>query len=306
MSQPVRGKPAKRANPKAAAELPAAVGHGSSVAGRSDTVNAATPPRKSREKATGRRSSAAERAQIVPTGERKVIGYVTVAAGARDDAAGAAAIRAACQRSGWHLIEVVRDRDQRLSSLKRPGLSYALGKITAGDAHALVVNDVDRLSRSMVDLGTLMQWFRDSQAALIALDINLDTSTPEGDRLAALLGRLSREERDRIAHRTRVGLADLRARGGSLGRPTVNDRPELRERIVAMRASNMTLQAIADQLNAEGIATLRGGARWRPSSVHAALGYRRPQQTRSGAVDKATTASNPALSDTEGENDDAE
>jgi hypothetical protein len=38
----------------------------------------------------------------------------------------------------------------------------------------------------------------------------------------------------------------------------------------------MTLQAIADQLNAEGVPTLRGGAMWRPSSVQAALGYRRP------------------------------
>jgi Recombinase len=43
-----------------------------------------------------------------------------------------------------------------------------------------------------------------------------------------------------------------------------------------MRGANMTLQAIADQLNNEGVPTLRGGAMWRPSSVQAALGYRRP------------------------------
>jgi hypothetical protein len=38
----------------------------------------------------------------------------------------------------------------------------------------------------------------------------------------------------------------------------------------------MTLQAIADRLNAEQIPTLRGGTKWRPSSVHVAAGYRRP------------------------------
>jgi hypothetical protein len=43
-----------------------------------------------------------------------------------------------------------------------------------------------------------------------------------------------------------------------------------------MRAANMTLHAIADQLNAEGVPTLRGGMMWRPSSVQAALGYKRP------------------------------
>jgi hypothetical protein len=48
------------------------------------------------------------------------------------------------------------------------------------------------------------------------------------------------------------------------------------ERIAGMRAANMTLRAIADQLNAEGVPTLRGGKRWRPSSIQAALGYRRP------------------------------
>jgi hypothetical protein len=48
------------------------------------------------------------------------------------------------------------------------------------------------------------------------------------------------------------------------------------ERIAAMRAGGLTLQAIADQLNAEHVPTLRGGAKWRPSSIQAALGYRRP------------------------------
>ena len=38
----------------------------------------------------------------------------------------------------------------------------------------------------------------------------------------------------------------------------------------------MTLQAISDALNAAGVPTLRGGAEWRPSSVQAATGYKRP------------------------------
>jgi hypothetical protein len=51
--------------------------------------------------------------------------------------------------------------------------------------------------------------------------------------------------------------------------------PELQRRITAMRASGMTLQAIADALNDDNVPTVRGGARWRPSSVHAATGYKR-------------------------------
>jgi hypothetical protein len=47
----------------------------------------------------------------------------------------------------------------------------------------------------------------------------------------------------------------------------------LRERIQAMRVSGMTLQGIANQLNAENVPTLRGGTMWRPSGVQPAAGY---------------------------------
>jgi hypothetical protein len=56
----------------------------------------------------------------------------------------------------------------------------------------------------------------------------------------------------------------------------VSDVPELQRRIAAMREQGMTLQAIADTLNDEGVPTVRGGAQWRPSSVQRATGYRRP------------------------------
>ena len=61
-----------------------------------------------------------------------------------------------------------------------------------------------------------------------------------------------------------------------LPRPRPGHRPGKGKKPRQPRAANMTLQAIADQLNAEGVPTLRGGAMWRPSSVQAALGYRRP------------------------------
>jgi hypothetical protein len=54
----------------------------------------------------------------------------------------------------------------------------------------------------------------------------------------------------------------------------------LRERIARMRAQGMTLQAIADRLNEEGVPTVRGGAKWRPSSVQVAAGYKRRPRPR--------------------------
>jgi DNA invertase Pin-like site-specific DNA recombinase len=206
-----------------------------------------------------------------------VIGYVTVSPEGRQDEAdsGVRQVEDACERAAWELVEVVTDRESG-RGLERPGLAYALQQIAEGNARGLVVSDLRRLSRSIVDLGALMEWFRDAGAGLVALDLGVDTSTPGGHEVAATLITLGDWERERIARRTRSGLAEVRASGRPTGRPAVSDRPELVERITAMRSANMTLQAIADQLNSEGVPTLRGGAMWRPSSVQAALGYRRP------------------------------
>jgi DNA invertase Pin-like site-specific DNA recombinase len=208
-----------------------------------------------------------------------VIGYVTVSPEAqRNDADPAVhAIEAACERAGLELSEVVTDRESG-RGLERPGLTYALKQIVEGQASGLMVSDLRRLSRSIVDLGSLMEWFRDAGAGLIALDLGVDTSTPVGHEVAMTLIALGDWERERIARRTRSGLTEVKASGRRVGRPSLRDRPDLVERITAMRSANMTLQAIADQLNAEGVPTLRGGAMWRPSSVQAALGYRRPSR----------------------------
>jgi DNA invertase Pin-like site-specific DNA recombinase len=207
-----------------------------------------------------------------------LIGYVTVAADpdASEEDESAAAIAAACERSAWRLLDIVRDRDEG-PTLDRSGLRYALERIADGQAQGLLVSDLEPLSRSIVDLGALMAWFRDTDATLIALDLDIDTSTPEGRHVATTLIALSARDHQRIASGTRRGLAKGRAGGRASGRPAVSHRPELVERIAEMRAANMTLSAIAEQLNAEGVPTLRGGRKWRPSSIQATLGYQRPR-----------------------------
>jgi hypothetical protein len=131
-----------------------------------------------------------------------LIGYVTVSPGstAYETERSAAAIQAKCERFAWNLLENVHDRDTgRLR--ERPGLRYALERIVRRDADGLVVADLRGLSRSLVDLGALLAWFRDAHATLIAVDLGIDTSTPEGDQVASALIALGTYERERIASR---------------------------------------------------------------------------------------------------------
>jgi DNA invertase Pin-like site-specific DNA recombinase len=211
----------------------------------------------------------------------QVIGYVTLPADAQDHGVDgrAEAIVTACGRGQWELLNVVTDRETG-RGLARPGLNYALRQIAERKVRGLVVGDMRRLTRSVIDLGALMEWFRDANAVLIALDLDIDTSTPAGHEAAATLIRLGDSEREHKAHRTRSGMADVRANGRHIGPLAVRDRPELADRITDMRATGMTMQAIADRLNSERVPTLRGGTMWRPSSVQAALGYQRPGSQR--------------------------
>ena len=202
----------------------------------------------------------------------EVIGYLTTSTDAwsDEDEGSAAAIEATCEHSARDLLEIVCDRENG-RTVDRPGLSYALDRIAEGRAGGLVVSELRRLSRSPADLGALIAWFRDADATLIALDLHLDTSTPQGRQVASTLIALGSGERG-SAQAAQNGGADARIHG----RPAFKDHPELIERISTMRSANMTLQQIADQFNADSIPTLRGGKQWRRSSIQAALGYKRP------------------------------
>jgi DNA invertase Pin-like site-specific DNA recombinase len=215
-------------------------------------------------------------AQRTPTGG--VLGYASADAQQRDRASAdlrwqAEKIASECERRGLRLLEVVREQvPQHRRSFDRPGLAYALGRIATGDASGLVVSDLARVSHSLAELGRVLEGLARSDARFVAALPRLDSDEEAGLLALRTIIDVSRWERQRLVERTRSGMRAARRKGPA----SVADNPELGERIVAMRAEGMTLQAIADQLNAEGIPTVRGGAKWRPSSVQAAAGYRRP------------------------------
>jgi DNA invertase Pin-like site-specific DNA recombinase len=186
-----------------------------------------------------------------------------------------------CRRRGWQLLQLVRDVENgHPKGMQRPGLLYALERIAAGEASCLVVCELERLSRSAADLGRIVEWIEARDGRLVAIDLRLDTGSAQGRLTARTLVAVGEWEGRRIAEQTKNGLAAARARRATTGRPAVEDIPALKDRIVAMRQDGMTLQAIADQLNNENTPTLRGGTQWRPSSVQAAAGYRRPKTKR--------------------------
>lgn len=216
----------------------------------------------------------------------RVIGYVRVSteeqalSGLGLEAQRHALKQAFKHRDGQRLITIVADEGYSAKDLKRPALMDALQRIADGKADAIAVMKLDRLTRSSADLGALIDWFLHAKAGLIALDFDgLDTSKATGRMIATVIVAVAEWERGTTAERTVSALAALRARGKRAGRPAVADDPELAERIKEMRQT-MTLQGVADALNAEGVPTIRGGSQWRPNSVSTICGYERPPARR--------------------------
>jgi hypothetical protein len=120
-----------------------------------------------------------------------VIGYVPVPAHLSESDVGASdrAIAHVCERGGWRLLDIVRDREGSLLD-EQSGISRALDRITAGEASALVVSDARLLGRSL-DLAEVLRRLDDADAALVAVDLGLDTSTPQGRRVASALVTMS-------------------------------------------------------------------------------------------------------------------
>jgi DNA invertase Pin-like site-specific DNA recombinase len=208
----------------------------------------------------------------IPEGPFKAVGYIRVSTDEQADSglgldAQRAAIEGEAARRGWDLTRVFMDTASGRSLSRRPGLEEALAMLGSGGAAALIVSKLDRLSRSTKDFATLMEEAQRRRWAPVVLDLGVDTTTPAGEMVASVMMSVAQWERKVIGQRTREALAAKKAQGAKLGRP--RQLPDsIRKRIARMRKRGMTLRAIANALNEEGVPTAQGGAKWYASTVH--------------------------------------
>lgn len=204
----------------------------------------------------------------------RVIAYVRVSTIEQAEsgaglAAQRAAITAEAERRGWTVVDVIEDAGYSAKDLKRPGLGDALMRLKRGDADALAVSKMDRLSRSLLDFAGIMQRAQREGWALVALDSPADLTTPSGEAMAGVMAVFAQLERRLISERTKAALAERKAAGVRLGRERVIT-PEVEERVRALRAEGLSIRSVAETLSGEGIVS-PGGGPWQPSTLHRVL-----------------------------------
>lgn len=108
---------------------------------------------------------------------------------------------------------------------RRPVFDRVLALLRRGDT--LVVWDLDRAFRSVVDALTEAERLRSRGVNFQIASLNLDTSTPAGIFVYTMMSALAEFERRTLSQRTKEGLAAARRRGVRLGRPPKLDDAQL-------------------------------------------------------------------------------
>jgi len=172
------------------------------------------------------------------------------------------------------IVEIIEDGGQSAKSLNRPGIQRALQMMRDGQAAGLLVAKLDRLTRSIVDLNTLIsEYFSEKskyQSTLFSVADQVDTRSAGGRLVLNVLMSVAQWEREAIGERTKAALSYKKSQGVKLGRPEkqITDPAEIKtiNYIRELRAQGLTFRAIAATLDAEGYKTSRGG-KWAPQTV---------------------------------------
>jgi hypothetical protein len=119
--------------------------------------------------------------------DMQAIGYVRVSTDRQAEQgvsleAQEAKIRAMSTVQGAELAEVIVDGGESAKSLNRPGLQRLLAMVSAGKVEAVIVAELDRLTRSVKDLCGLLELFEKRKVALISVAEALDTGSRRGKK----------------------------------------------------------------------------------------------------------------------------
>ncbi|MBV8592110.1 MAG: recombinase family protein [Acetobacteraceae bacterium] len=119
-------------------------------------------------------------------------------------------------------------REQISSVGARAQLDQALDYLRDGDA--LVVTKLDRLARSTAHLLAIADKVKQKGAALVVLNLGMDTATPTGKLLFTVIGAIAAFEREMMLERQAEGIAAAKAAGKYKGR-----KPTARKQAAAAR-----------------------------------------------------------------------
>lgn len=237
---------------------------------------------------------AGRRSQEMP---RRTVGYVRVST--QDQALNGLSLEAQQARvtayavaTNRELSEIIVDDGRSAKTLDRPGVQRILAGIRSGEIGAVIIIKLDRLTRSVRDLGDLVELFQQKEADLISVSESLDTGSAGGRMVMNMMATVAQWEREVIGERTASVLAHMRDSGRVYGRTPMGFKRD-GDSLVEDPQEMMTLRqmqhmanrgdaycAIARWLNRTGVQPRQGGKSWSSASVIRVLSSKMSQNVK--------------------------
>jgi site-specific DNA recombinase len=202
---------------------------------------------------------------------------------------------ALAERLGWTVDEVYRDNNISASGRKpRPEYQRLIAALEDGKHNGLICYDLDRLTRSPVEVEHIIELAERTGIRLATVGGNVDLLTPEGRLHARIKASVARHEIEQTSKRIRRMMQDRAEKGlphaaAGYGYRRVNGKDiivpeqaavvrEIAERLL----SGESVKAVTESLNARGLPSPYGRAWSRVTTRHVALrernaGFRRHQ-----------------------------
>jgi DNA invertase Pin-like site-specific DNA recombinase len=165
-----------------------------------------------------------------------LLGYARVSTNEQDTAAQVDALETAgCE-------QIFREKASG-GRWDRPELHRLMDQLRKDDV--LVVWKLDRLSRSLRDVLTIMDQIQERQSGFRSLTEAIDTTSPAGRMMMQMVGSFAEFERAMLKERTKAGLDAARKDGRIGGRPPKLTPQQRREVVTLVKTGTKTAAAAA-------------------------------------------------------------
>jgi site-specific DNA recombinase len=187
-----------------------------------------------------------------------------------------------CEAMGWTVVKVYTDDGYSGGDLERPAMKQMIKELDKGNADIVLVDKLDRLSRSQFDtLYMIQKVFDPNNVGFVSRAESFDTSTPFGKAMVGILAVFAELERSRIKERMADG-KEGRAKEGKYkggGKPSIgyDYNPEtgglkineyesmMIQELFDLVLERMPMNAIANLFNKKGYKTKYGA--WNDTTV---------------------------------------
>ena len=155
-------------------------------------------------------------------------------------------LRSYAQAREWIIVGEYVDKGQSGAKDRRPELDRLMKDVRKRKVDLILCWRLDRLGRSLKHLILTLDELQSVGVGFVSYNENLDLTTSTGRLMFQLLGAFAEFERNLIKERVKAGLANAKAKGAKLGRPS----PEFDEdELIRLRKSGVTIRGIAERLN---------------------------------------------------------